>query len=83
MMKSTNDEVYIDLGAREGSYNGLHMGVYTVKMVAGKEAKKQIGKLKIEDVQGDDISLCKVQSGGRDIKKALDDGETLVIETTD
>ena len=60
-----------------------HMGVYTVKMVAGKEAKKQIGKLKIEDVQGDDISLCKVQSGGRDIKKALDDGETLVIETTD
>ena len=76
-------EVYIDLGAREGAYNGLHMGVYTVKMVAGKEAKKQIGKLKIEDVQGDDISLCKVQSGGRDIKKALDDGETLVIETTD
>ena len=59
------------------------MGVYTVKTVAGKEAKKQIGKLKIEDVQGDDISLCKVQSGGRDIKSALDNGETLVIETTD
>lgn len=27
--------------------------------------------------------LFEVQSGGRDIKKALDDGETLVIETTD
>ena len=81
--KDKQKEVYIDLGAREGAYKGLHMGVYTVKVVAGKEAKKQIGKLKIEDVQGDDISLCKVQSGGRDIKKALDEGETLVIETTD
>ena len=81
--KDKQKEVYIDLGSREGAYKGLHMGVYTVKMVAGKEAKKQIGKLKIDDVQGDDISLCKVQSGGRDIKSALDNGETLVIETTD
>ena len=81
--KDKQKEVYIDLGSAEGAYKGLHMGVYTVKMVAGKEAKKQIGKLKIEEVQGDDISLCKVQSGGRDIKSALDNGETLVIETTD
>lgn len=81
--KDKQKEVYIDLGEREGAYAGLHMGVYTVKMVAGKEAKKQIGKLKIEEVQGDDISLCKVQSGGKDIKAALDAGETLVIQTTD
>ena len=81
--KDKQKEVYIDLGSAEGAYKGLHMGVYTVKTVAGKEAKKQIGKLKIEEVQGDDISLCKVQSGGRDIKSALDNGDTLVIETTD
>ena len=81
--KDKQKEVYIDLGEREGAYKGLHMGVYTVKMVAGKEAKKQIGKLKIEEVQGDDVSLCKVQSGGKDIKAALDAGETLVIQTTD
>jgi hypothetical protein len=81
--KDKQKEVYIDLGSAEGAYAGLHMGVYTVKIVAGKEAKKQIGKLKIVEVQGDDISLCKVQSGGRDIKAALDNGETLVIQTTD
>jgi hypothetical protein len=51
--------------------------------IAGREAKKQIGKLRVEEVQGEDISLCKVQSGGRDIKTALDSGETLVIQTTD
>ena len=81
--KDKQKEVYIDLGEREGAYKGLHMGVYSVKLVAGKEAKKQIGKLKIEEVQGDDISLCKVQSGGKDIKAALDAGETIVIQTTD
>ena len=81
--KDKQKEVYIDLGAAEGAYEGLHMGVYTVKTIAGKEAKKQIGRLKIMEVLGDDISLCKVQSGGKDIKAALDAGETLVIQTTD
>ncbi len=81
--KDKQKEVYIDLGAAEGAYEGLHMGVYTVKTIAGKDAKKQIGRLKIMEVLGDDISLCKVQSGGKDIKAALDAGETLVIQTTD
>ncbi len=81
--KDKQKEVYIDLGSAEGAYEGLHMGVYTVKMVAGKEAKKQIGRLKIMEVLGEDISLCKVQSGGKDIKAALDAGEALVIQTTD
>ena len=81
--KDKQKEVYIDLGSAEGAYEGLHMGVYTVKMVAGKEAKKQIGRLKITEVLGDDISLCKVQVGGKDIKAALDAGETLIIQTTD
>lgn len=81
--KDKQKEVYIDLGSAEGAYPGLHMAVYTVKTVAGREAKKQIGKLRVEEVQGEDISLCKVQSGGRDIKTALDSGETLLIQTTD
>lgn len=81
--KDKQKEVYIDLGESEGAYKGLHLAVYTVKTVAGKEAKRQIGKLKIEEVQGDDVSLCKVQSGGKDIKAAIDAGENLVVMTTD
>ena len=81
--KDKQKEVYIDLGEGEGAYKGLHLAVYTVKTVAGKEAKRQIGKLKIEEVQGDDVSLCKVQSGGKDIKAAIDAGENLVVMTTD
>ena len=75
--KDKQKEVYIDLGSNEGGFEGLHMGVYIVKTVAGREAKTQIGKLKIEAVEGDDISRCKVQSGGKDIKAAIDAGENL------
>ena len=81
--KDKQKEVYIDLGSREGASEGLHMIVYQVKAIAGREAKSQIGKLKIEAVEGDDISRCKVQSGGKDIKTALDAGEKLIVISTD
>lgn len=77
--KDKQKTVYIDLGSREGAFAGLHMGVFIVKTIAGREARQQIGKLKVETVQGDDISLCKVQSGGKDIKKAIDAGEQLLV----
>ena len=81
--KDEQKEVYIDLGSSEGAFEGLHMGVYQVRTIAGREAKSQIGKLKIEAVEGDGISRCKVQSGGKDIKAALDAGEKLVVMSID
>ena len=81
--KDKQKEVYIDLGSSEGAFEGLHMGVYIVKTVAGREAKSQIGTLKIEAVEGDDISRCKVQSGGKDIKAAIDEGEKLLVISID
>ncbi len=81
--KDKQKEVYIDLGSSEGAVEGLHFGVFTFKTIAGKEAKKQIGKLKIMEVEGDEISLCKVQSGGREIKEAIDAGVTLKILSLD
>lgn len=81
--KDKQKEVYIDLGSSEGAYEGLHMGVFIVKKIGGREAKSQIGKLKIEAVEGDDISRCKVQSGGKDIKAAIDAGEKLRVISID
>ena len=81
--KDKQKEVYIDLGSSEGAYEDLHMGVFQVKKIGGREAKSQIGKLKIEAVEGDDISRCKVQSGGKDIKAAIDAGEKLRVISID
>lgn len=81
--KNKQKEVYIDLGSSEGAYPGMHMGVYEVKTIAGRTAKSQIGKLRIEAVEGEDISRCKVQSGGKDIKSVLDEGGKLCVLSID
>ena len=81
--KDKQKEVYIDMGSNEGAFVGLHMGVYIIKTVAGREAKSQIGKLRIEAVEGDDISRWKVQSGGKEIKAALDAGQQLQVISID
>lgn len=82
--KDKQKEVYIDLGnTTKGICQGLHFGVYTTKTVAGKVAKKLVGKIKITEVQGEDLSLCKVQSGGKEIKAAIDAGEPILVTSLD
>ncbi|MDO4194790.1 MAG: hypothetical protein Q4D33_01420 [Prevotellaceae bacterium] len=80
--KDKQKEVYIDLGEMNGAFKGMTFNVYTVKVVAGREAKREIGRLKITEVMGDDVSLCKVTKGGIDIKNALDAGAELLITST-
>ena len=77
--KNKQKEVYIDLGTADGVYKGMQFDVFVTKTVAGHEAKTEIGRLKIEEVEGDDISLCKVKKGGDRIKDALDRDLPLVI----
>ena len=81
--KDKQKEVYIDLGSQSGVHKGMHLKVFVTKTVAGKEAKKEIGKLKVEEIQGDEVSLCKVQKGGAEIKAALDAGETVLVTSVD
>lgn len=80
--KDKQKEVYIDLGELDGAFKGMTFNVYTVKVVAGREAKKEIGRLKIEEVMGDDVSLCKVTKGGLQIKECIDNGDELLITST-
>ncbi len=81
--KDKQKELYIDLGASHGLQEGTHLAVYVIGSIGGKETRKQIGRLKVNAVEGDEVSLCKVVSGGKDIKAALDAGEQLLIISTD
>lgn len=79
--KDKQKEVYVDLGSAHRMYKGAKLIVYSVKTVAGRESRSEIGTLKIEEVQGDNLSLCKVTHGDDKIKQAIDAGETLMITT--
>lgn len=81
--KDKQKDLYIDLGASHGLQEGTHLTVFVLGSIGGKETRRQIGRLKVNAVEGDEVSRCKVVSGGKDIKAALDAGEQLLIISTD
>lgn len=81
--KDKQKELFIDFGSREGAYPGMHMGIYQLYTIKGKQGKSQLGKLKIEEVAGEDISRCKVTKGSKDVKEAIDNGRKLVVMSLD
>ena len=81
--KDKQKELYIDLGTAHGLQEGTHFNVYVIGSIGGKETRKQIGRLKVKSVEGDEVSLCKVVSGGKDIKAAIDAQQQLLIISTD
>ncbi len=81
--KDKMNQVYIDLGSDNGIFKGIHFNVSVVGEAAGRTTEHKIGKIKVEEVQGPDISLCKVEKGKKEIKEALDNGQTLTITSID
>jgi hypothetical protein len=81
--KDKQKELYIDLGAMHGLREGTHFDVYVIGSIGGKETRTQIGRLKVKSIEGDEVSLCKVSSGGKEIKSAIDTGQQLLIISTD
>ena len=49
--------------------------------IGGKEARQQVARLRVKRIEGEEVSFCKVLSGGRDLKAALDEGLDLIVET--
>lgn len=77
--KDKQKELYIDLGAKDGVQEGMRFNVYEIKTIAGKRAQRELGRVKIGEVMGDDVSLCKVQKGGKEIKAALESGKAVEV----
>lgn len=77
--KDKQRTVYIDLGSGCRVGKGQQFNIYVLKSIAGREARQEIGRLKVEEVMGDDLSLCKVTRGEKEVKTALDQEKTLVV----
>jgi len=73
--------VYIDLGNADGVYKGQYVKVMKIGSVGGHATKREIGRLKIESVQGDEVSECKVVKGDEAIKEALDSGGKMTVQS--
>jgi len=70
--------LYIACGESMGVKKGQTFVVKVEKQVAGKTLYTEIGRLKVEEVQGDDMALCKVTKGGVEIQKADQEKKAMV-----
>ncbi len=73
-------ELYILAGSNHGFKQGNPFEVYTEKRIAGIVTKSLIGKIRIKDVVGENVSLCNVTKGHAEIEKAFNENpETLIV----
>ncbi len=77
--KGKAEEVYINLGSLHGVKDAQKFTVYVTREIAGRTAKKEIGRLTVKAVEGEDISLCKVQKGGEEIMDAIRNEQPIMI----
>lgn len=77
--KGKAEEVYIDLGSLMGVQEAQKFTVYSEREIAGRVARKEIGRLTVKTIEGEEISLCKVQKGGEDIMQAIENGQRIII----
>lgn len=77
--KKGAEMVYVNCGSGSGIEKGQLFDVFLVKEVAGKKLKTKIGQLKAEEVQAEDMTLCKVLKGGEEIKKASDEQKEMPV----
>ncbi|MDE7025009.1 MAG: hypothetical protein K2O88_03910 [Paramuribaculum sp.] len=73
--------LYISIGAADGVAKDAEFEVCVSREVAGRKSNKVIGLVKVKDVEGDDISLCEVKKGGKEILAASKAGQTLNIKS--
>lgn len=71
--------IYINLGYDDPIKEGLRFDVVKDGMLEGNYVETKIGEVRISEVLGAKISLCKVNKGGEDILTALNAGKTLKL----
>lgn len=74
--------VYISIGTEEGIQKGQKLDVKVEKTIAGRAVSKVIGEVKVEAVEGADISLCKVTKNGKAIQAAMAENPDAVTVVT-
>lgn len=79
--KNKAETVYISLGSKHGVSEGAYFEACIERQIAGRTSQKVIGELEAESVEGEDITLCDVKKGGKEIKAAIDGGQTVVIKS--
>lgn len=73
--------VYINLGSAHGMQEDQKLGVFVENNIAGNVFKEEIGQLNITKVLSEELSLCKVLKGDKEIYNRMKDQQKLIVIT--
>ncbi len=71
-------EVLIAAGSELGIEKGDKFKVLEITMLSGMKREKEIGKIRVKEVEGTNFSMCKVNNGGEEIFKKFNEGKKIV-----
>lgn len=77
--KKGAETVYVDCGTDLGIAKGQLFDVFIEKEIAGRKSRQNIGTLKAIEVQGEDLTLCRVTKGGDAIQEANLEMQELIV----
>ena len=72
-------ELYLHCGTSFGVHKGDLFKVYVDTDMNGESVRKLVGKLRVKEVQGEDISRCLIVNGATDIAEAFVDGRRITV----
>lgn len=73
--------VYVNAGSGSGVEKGTKFEVFMEKKVGSRTAMVEIGELSAEDVQAEDLTLCKVSKAGDAIFREFNNGTVLKVKS--
>ena len=73
--------VYISVGSDAGVVKGNKFSICVERKIAGRTSHGVIGETEVKSVEGGDISLAEVKKGGKELKKAMDAGQTIIVKS--
>jgi len=73
--------IYIAMGSDQGAQKDWELYVVKESEMVERGKQPSIGRIRISEVQGENISLCRVKNGADAIQEAIDKGEKLVAVT--
>ena len=71
----------MSLGQDHGVAEKDKFNVCIVREIAGRKSTSVIGECEVATVEGGDISNCKIKKGHKEIKNAIDGGQTIVFKS--
>lgn len=72
---------YMSLGEMHGVAKKDKFDVCVVREIAGRKSTKAIAEAEVDAVEGDDISLVKIKKNQKELKAAIDGGQTIVFKS--